>query len=125
MMREEDQHQDRGLMLSGHYATLRNYDLGTVRIHLPPGIITGELAPHFTNEATAQNAVKPNPPAKTNNRRKQFEEEEYSRFYEHLLPYEGNITIDFRSKLKCFRVESYFIEDYHHLSSYHHDQCRL
>jgi hypothetical protein len=40
-------HQDKGLMLSGHYACLRSSDLGTVRVHLPPGILTGELSPQF------------------------------------------------------------------------------
>ena len=42
-------HHDKGLMLSGHYTCLRNYDIGTVRVHLPPGLIVGDLAPQFTN----------------------------------------------------------------------------
>lgn len=41
------QHHDKGLMLSGHYTCLRSNDLGTVRVHLPPGVLTGTLAPQF------------------------------------------------------------------------------
>ena len=40
---------ERGLMLSGHYTAMRNYDCGTVRVHLPGGLLQGDLAPQFSN----------------------------------------------------------------------------
>ncbi|KAI3653817.1 hypothetical protein MP228_001764 [Amoeboaphelidium protococcarum] len=38
------QNTEKGLMLSGHYAMLRNYDIGTVRVHLPPSMMLNHLS---------------------------------------------------------------------------------
>ncbi|KAI3636741.1 hypothetical protein MIR68_005008 [Amoeboaphelidium protococcarum] len=50
------QNTEKGLMLSGHYAMLRNYDIGTVRVHLPPSMMLNHLqSPAMDSKsATAQ-----------------------------------------------------------------------
>ena len=58
---------EKGIMLSGHYTCLRNYDLGTVRVHLSSSLMTGELAPNLASSSMSGSDHTPSP---TLNRRK-------------------------------------------------------
>jgi hypothetical protein len=57
-------HQEKGLILSGHYVLLRPYDIGTVRIHVCNSFLSGLLSPDENNNLIDIRRITPSTPPK-------------------------------------------------------------